>query len=137
MPKFVNHLEIQDMEHDTAGEISKGVAVLPGAADDSVKLPGGGDGGATTVFGITMQKAAQGKMVPVVRAGNVEALVNANSVNIVRGDKLKVVATTGRLVKADTAGDYYFAEANEAATEDGVYVSVRLCIPGAYIPDGT
>ncbi len=52
--------------------------------------------------------------------------VNGNSVNIAKGDMLKVAATTGRLVKAATDLDYYYAKALQASTADGDLIAAVL-----------
>jgi hypothetical protein len=124
MPRFV-HQELTGA-FVAEGAITYGCGVLPGTADNQVALPGGGDAGAENIVGIALYDAESGKAIEVVREGDVMALVNGNSVNIARNDKLKIVATTGRFVKAATDGDYFFLEANQAATTDGALISCRI-----------
>lgn len=124
MPRFV-HQELS-AAFVAEGAITFGCGCLFGTADNQVKLPGGGDAGAENIAGIALYDAEDGKAIEVVREGDVMVLVNGNSVNIARGDKLKIAATTGRFVKADTDKDYYFLEANQAATTDGALISARI-----------
>lgn len=108
-----------------------GVGLLFGTAEDGAVLPGGGGAGAANIAGIfdpygTLATASSGDRVDLATRGYVMARVNGNSVNIAKGDKLKIAATTGRFVKAATDKDYYFLEAQQAATADGVLISCLI-----------
>lgn len=124
MPKRVNPLNIESFISEST--LVPGVGVLPGSADEGVALPGGGDGSSPLVVGVALHGALSGEEASIARDGNVLALVNANSVNIVRGDKLTLVATTGRFVRTVANNTYYFLEANEAASADGVLISCKI-----------
>jgi len=124
MPTLSNPQSVVSFVADTA--MPAGVGVLPGASADSCRIPGGGDAGASTILGITMHAVAQGERVALARDGDVRVRVNANSPNVARGAKLKIVATTGRFVVAATNNDYFFLEANEAATSDNIYCSCKI-----------
>lgn len=124
MPRFVHHDKTETFIAE--GAVTFGCGCLFGTADNQAKLPGGGDAGAENIAGIALYDADSGDPVELLREGDVMVLVNANSVNIARGDKLKIVATTGRFVKAATDGDYYFLEANQAATTDGALISAHI-----------
>lgn len=98
--------------------------VVHGSAADGCTTPAGAN--AIPVIGISRDSATSGQQVIVDRGGNVDLTVNGASVNIAAGDPIKVGTTTGIGVKAATDKDHAHAVANEAATADGVLISVRL-----------
>lgn len=118
------HLDRQHTYTLESTVTESGTGLCHGTADGQAVY---GGAGAATLIGICPAESGTiGDPVDLVRSGFVMARVNGNSVNIARGDKLKVAATTGRFVKAATDKDYYFLEAQEAATADGVLISALI-----------
>lgn len=118
--------------HPTASEsyaaeatIAANRFVVHGSAADGCTNPAGAN--AIPVIGVARFGGTSGQQVVIDLAGCVDLTVNGASVNIAAGDPIKVGTTTGIGVKAATDKDHAHAVANEAATADGVLISVRLC----------
>lgn len=97
--------------------IGAGLAVIAGAAVDSVALPGGANVQALGVTGLG--SSAVGAPIPVVEHGEVKAVAGAA---IARGALVMINAATGKLAPVGAvAGTNYFAIgiALEAAAADG------------------
>lgn len=77
-------------------------------------------------YGILQNAPANaGDEAEIGMLGISKAKVNGNSVNIAYGDRL-APDSNGILVKTDTDGDDYLAVALQAATADGLIISVWL-----------
>jgi len=104
--------------------ILRGIAVIPGTAEDQVKVPASVATGNLKVVGIASEDAAAGDPVKVVEHG--ECIAIAGGV-VAPGDALKAAGVNGRLTATTTANDGIFAEAksNAAADSDQCVVFVR------------
>ncbi len=96
--------------------ILRGIAVIPGTAEDQVKIPAAVATGNLKVAGIAAEDAAAGDPVRVVEHG--ECFAVAGGV-VASGDSLKTVDVDGRLDATTTDNDGVFAEAKSAAAADG------------------
>ena len=124
MPQWNCPLQHQTLKVNSALTES-GIGLVHDTTDGECDLPG--SSGLGTCAGIFPSESCDsGDYIDLVTAGMTFARVNANSVNIARGDFLKIVTTTGRWVKAATDKDIFYLRANEAATADGVLISVQI-----------
>lgn len=80
----------------------------------------------TKVIGPVVIGAAADAVVHVAVGGVASVTVNANSVNIARGDLLATSTTGGRAVKASPATSGVFAKALQAATTDGASIKCLI-----------
>lgn len=108
------------------GAIGANLIVVWGTGDEQVKLPSGANEGA--ICGVTLHAAAAaGDDIEVQMSGVAEVVVNAASPNITKGLPIAIVGSTG--IGAYTAlanARHYLGFANEAATADGVRISVEI-----------
>lgn len=114
------------------GAIGAALAVIPGTAANQVKLPTAAD--TEMPVGITYEAVtAAGKTIEVFEEGVCNLVVNAAGTAIAVGDPITIHGVTGRGKKSTLANTHkVFAVAREAATADGVTISVR--IDRSYMP---
>lgn len=107
------------------GALGAGIAVIAGTAANQVKLPTAAN---QMPVGVTFYAtAAAGDVVEVIEDGCCDLVVNAAGTAIAVNDPITVHGTTGRGSKADlTNTKNVFAVAREAASADGVTISVRI-----------
>lgn len=121
---------IADVRSYTAeGAITRGMAVIPGTAENQVKPPGAVATGNLQVVGIALEDAADGAPVPVCVRGECVGIAGAA---ITHGAILKTTAATGKVVSTTTDNDGVFAQAVSDAAADGDEVLVRVLGPNRY-----
>lgn len=106
-------------------DLPAGVAVIAGAAANSVKLPTGAN---LQPLGITLQAVAAGGIVPVLQFGETKAIADAA---FARGALLMINAATGQLaaIGAVAGTNYYvvgMAIESAGAQGDDVTVFVNM-----------
>lgn len=107
--------------------VGAGLGVVPGTnAEEQVNLPSGAQAGSELFVGVTRHAGTAGQSASIIYEGFVDVVVNASSTNIAPGAKLTLVATTGRFAATTTDGAYYCGIAQEAATADGVTISMLI-----------
>jgi len=111
------------------GTLTRGMAVIPGTADDQVKAPATASTGNLKVVGIVAETALEGAPVAIVTEGECEAVVAAA---VALGDSLMTVAAAGKVEPTTTDNDGVFAVAVSAATTDGDSAIVDVKGPSRY-----
>jgi hypothetical protein len=111
------------------GAITRGMAVIPGTAEDQVKAPANVATGNLKVVGIAAEAAASGEPVRIVTQGEVEALAGAA---VAHGDILKTVDVDGACEPTTTDNDGVFAQAVSDADADGDFFIARVFGPNRY-----
>jgi len=111
------------------GTLTRGMAVIPGTAQNQVKAPGAVATGNLKVIGIVAEEAAAGAPVQVVVGGECVAIAVAA---VTHGDILKTVAAAGKVEPTTTDNDGVFAQAVSDAAADGDECIVRILGPGRY-----
>lgn len=111
------------------GTLTRGMAVIPGTAENQVKAPGAVATGNLQVIGIVAEDAAAGAPVRVITHGECVAIAGAA---ITHGAILATVAATGKVVATSTDNDGVFAQAVSDAGADGDDVVIRVLGPARY-----
>ena len=111
------------------GTLTRGMAVIPGTAENQVKAPGAVATGNLQVIGIVAEEAAAGAPVKVVTRGECVAIAKAA---ITHGDILKAAGADGKVELTTTDNDGVFAQAVSDAAADGDEVVIRVIGPGRY-----
>jgi hypothetical protein len=111
------------------GTITRGMAVIPGTAENQVKPPGSVATGNLLVIGIAAENAASGDPVRVVTRGEVTAIAKTA---ITHGSLLKTVGADGRVEPTTTDNDGVFAQAVSDAAGDTDEVTIRVLGPNRY-----
>ena len=111
------------------GTLTRGMAVIPGTADDQVKAPASVATGNLKVVGIVAETALVGEPVKVVEHGECIAIVLAA---VALGESLKTAAAAGKVEPTSTDNDGVFAHAISAAAADGDEAVVFVDGPSRY-----
>ncbi len=111
------------------GTLTRGLAVIPGTADDQVKAAAAVATGNLKVVGIVTETAAEGEPVRICVKGECLAIVAAA---VVLGDSLKTVGTASKVEPTTTDNDGVFAVARSAAATDGDECVVDVLGPARY-----
>jgi len=111
------------------GVITRGMAVIPGTAQNQVKPPASVATGNLKVMGIAAEDAASGALVRIVEHGECVAIVVAA---VVHGDALKTVAAAGKVEPTTTDNDGIFAHAISDGATDGDEAIVFVDGPSRY-----
>ena len=127
MPYSVNNRTVHAFRGES-GAIGAALIVVAGTATDQAKLPGGADAGA--ILGVSLYATgAAGETLEVVTDGIADLTVNAAGSNIAVGDPISIHGVTGRGKKSTLGNTHHIlGYAREAATADGVRISVRIAL---------
>ncbi len=111
------------------GALTRGMAVIPGTAQNQVKPAAVVATGNLKVVGIVAEDAADGAPVRIVTQGECVAIAAAA---IAHGDALKTVAAASKVEPTTTDNDGIFAVAVSDAAADGDECIVRVLGPSRY-----
>ena len=111
------------------GALTRGMAVIPGTAQNQVKAPAAVATGNLKVVGIVAEDAVQDAPVRVVVRGECVAIVVAA---VAHGDILKTAGVAGKVEPTTTDNDGIFAVAVSDAAADGDEAIVRIVGPARY-----
>lgn len=111
------------------GALTRGMAVIPGTAQNQVKPAAAVSTGNLKVVGIVAEDAADGAPVRIVVRGECVAIAVAA---VTHGDILKTVGTASKVEPTTTDNDGVFAVAVSDAAADGDEAIVRVMGPSRY-----